>query len=371
MLVYIIVDCFVIFCGILCGGHKCFEYSKVNNRSFNSKIFYLAVSILLVIISGFRGDFAVDYNNYVDLFYRYENWSFLQILSKNFMGYPETGYLVYQFLIKLIYNNPILLFVVTSIIIVKLNIDVIEEYFPYGILPVLLFIELGNYYSSFNVMRQILAASILLIGSSYLYDKKFLKYSIVVLIAFTIHKSALIMLPFYFILNIKLKKQGIVWFTIASILLSVFLPQIISFVQIFYWGWYNSEVYGMKGYSINNLVAPAFITVFPLMCEHIFKKEKINRTDNYEQSSRAVNIWRNSSLVFLMFSILGMQVEMVQRVSTFFSTYAIMYFSYIISSRKMGKYGQVIYAVIVILIMVYGFMVKVNSAHNPYYFIFA
>lgn len=371
MATYIIVDCFIIVIGIICGGYKCFNFNK--NSGSNSKFYYLLIGAVLIVISGLRGNFAVDYDNYVSLFYRYDGWTLEKILSKNFFGYPETGYLVLQYLLKVLWNNPVVIFVSTSVIIVHANLKVVKEYFSFGILPVLLFVEMGNFYASFNIMRQILAVSIILLGSNYLYKRQFWKYCIIVFVAFTIHKSSLIMLPFYFVLDRKFQKKGILVFSIATVFLSFFLPQIISLVQTYYWSWYSPEGYGMRGYSINNLVAPILMTIPALFIDFIYA----NKVSEYDVGcvdsdlEKITNIWRNSSFVFLLFSVLGMQVEMVQRISSFFSTYAIMYYSYIITSEKTGRYKQIIYAGTIIIVLVYGFWVKVNSAYNPYYFIFS
>lgn len=71
------------------------------------------------------------------------------------------------------------------------------------ILPyVALFIILGPIFQTWsNIMRQAVAECIFLFTVQYIVDRKMWKYIFWILIATLIHKSAIILIPFYFILN--------------------------------------------------------------------------------------------------------------------------------------------------------------------------
>lgn len=63
-------------------------------------------------------------------------------------------------------------------------------------LSMLLFLLSTDYYSwMWNGMRQFIAASILFVGAKYVFEKRYISYSVLILLASTFHQSALIMLP--------------------------------------------------------------------------------------------------------------------------------------------------------------------------------
>lgn len=57
------------------------------------------------------------------------------------------------------------------------------------------------YFSAFNGMRQWIASIILFWAIKYIWNDNFIKYFICVILASTIHISALIMIPVYFIVK--------------------------------------------------------------------------------------------------------------------------------------------------------------------------
>ena len=87
-------------------------------------------------------------------------------------------------------------------------------------IEVLIFYFLLTYYFyAFNAMRQMTALNILLVGYTYLYDKKWIKFIICVLCASLFHKTSLIVLPFVVFSFINLKFNNV--FVCATLLLSL------------------------------------------------------------------------------------------------------------------------------------------------------
>jgi len=62
-------------------------------------------------------------------------------------------------------------------------------------------------YIMFNLSRQIFAVSIMFLGSKYLFERNFKYYFLFVIIAMCFHTTAIIMLPMYFLLNMKITKK--------------------------------------------------------------------------------------------------------------------------------------------------------------------
>lgn len=84
---------------------------------------------------------------------------------------------------------------------------------------VMLYVFTGCWSGCFNGVRQYLAAAILFAGHRLIYERKFIKFCIVVFLAASFHVTALIMLPIYFIINRKLDINKIVLIMVSGIAL--------------------------------------------------------------------------------------------------------------------------------------------------------
>ena len=84
------------------------------------------------------------------------------------------------------------------------------------------FITLGMFYTSLGFMRQTLAAIIVTFALHYIDSKQPLRFLVLVLFASCIHVSSLIMIPFYFILRIKLTRRLLSIYSSVSLFLFVF-----------------------------------------------------------------------------------------------------------------------------------------------------
>lgn len=358
MYVYLIVDFWLIICGIIFANKRVYALEKNRDQHYIS-IYFFIVLLTLIFISAFRGDFSTDYQGYKDIYLRFSDYSLKDILMRGFLKYPEKGYLLLQYGIKSIFDDNLYIFIISSIVIVYSHIKQFQKQSLLCILSVVLFLKVGNYYVSFNLIRQVLSASIVLMGSKYLYERKMIKYFIFVLLASSLHTSALIMIPSYFLLNIKLKRKNFIISGIVILITFVALPYLISYIQKYYWQWYTSDGYGMNGYSIYNVVMPVFISVVSVILYNISTRSHFKRlsTDNM------TNIWLNSTYMYLMFSLLGLNVGMMQRFTVFFSTYTILL---LVKLVNINPSKRLISLTMVILLIIYGFITQDNQG---YYFI--
>ncbi|MDR2270651.1 MAG: EpsG family protein [Sphingobacterium sp.] len=93
--------------------------------------------------------------------------------------------------------------------------------FPY--LSLFLYLTLYIYFYSFNIVRQCIAISICFAAVSLFLDKK-MKFFGLVLLAINFHASAIIIVPLYFIRNIKLNSVKISILLISTFFMGIFLP---------------------------------------------------------------------------------------------------------------------------------------------------
>ena len=117
----------------------------------------------------------------------------------------EFGYQLLEYILLSLKVNYFWLFFVTSLLIVYCYLKIIKIYSVNYVFSVFLFITLGTYTFFFNGLRQGLAMAILVLATPYLLNKKLIPYLLTCFLASLFHISVLFAIPFYFLVNLKIK----------------------------------------------------------------------------------------------------------------------------------------------------------------------
>lgn len=366
MAIYILVDIFVIGIGTALANAKIKTIYKVRD---GKTLFVMMAALLLIFISAFRGDFSADYNGYVDMFNRFQWISFDEIIKRGVFEYPEKGYLLFQYVINLIFHDPFYIFLVSSIIIVINNLYFYKRYTSEILLALMLFVEGGIYYPSFNLVRQFLAAGVLLLGSKFLFERKFLPYAIIVVLAFFVHASAVIMIPFYFFSSLKVGKKNMVLYIALFVIMVFALPYTVNYIQQYYWGWYFRGESSAVGYSWKNIVLPVFLSGTAFICyllnknTHYVNEYSEKNLEHVTKDEMIDNICLNASFLYLAFSLLGMRLRMMDRFVSFFTPYMV---CFLCKQVHLNKHRSILILGIIFILVLFGL---VTHSDLPYYFI--
>lgn len=191
-----------------------FVFSILGDKRFNPNKSYLFFRILLILslsyLPSFGGLVAQDHLNYVQMykeitFSSFLNWnSFIENLGTTRvsveLGYSFLNILAHTFSLGV----PGFLFLVCCII----NTLVVSVAYRFSNVPVsiLLFIMFGFYFNEANLVRQSLSIAIFLYSLKYLNDKNTKSYIYTILIAVSVHSSALFLLPLALFTRIDIDK---------------------------------------------------------------------------------------------------------------------------------------------------------------------
>lgn len=354
MLTYVCVNISIITLAFFCFSIIRYPLTiNGNNKDMRETLFITISFLILLIIAGFRGDFTSDYKNYTELFHYFNNFRLMDIVKEDF--YQEIGYVVLNKIIGIFSNNQVYLMLITSFIILMLIYKEIIRESSCIWLSILLFINVGAYYTSFNITRQIIASAIIFTGSKYLYDRNFIKYLWYIILASLFHKTSLIMILFYFVLNIRIDKKYLISILITTIVSLISINVIIKIIQIFFYSGYN---YGMNGLNLTSVVIPLAILTFIL--------GHINLVNN---TAVKYNIWVNSALYYAFFSVLGLKVQMIQRLTEFFNPYVLLLIPSIITGIDDDYLKSIYIFAIVVMLVLYNYVTLSGTGYEPYYFI--
>ena len=185
------------------------------NRSSKKPLFIgtFLVALIFIVISGCRSGIG-DTTMYTHL---YE-----MIIENTYKDGYEKGFIFFLNFLATISQDPQFMIIVTSVITHGINIFVMANYSSYFELEVYMYIASGFFLTSMNGIRQAMATAIVFLGTVFLVKRKFIPYTFLVLIASTLHTSAIIMIPVYFIVNNDLWAKHFNVIVMAGIFIIVF-----------------------------------------------------------------------------------------------------------------------------------------------------
>lgn len=187
MLIYLIILFFLFVAALLNPFIR-------QNISLITRIFCVEF-LTLFLLGGIRKDVGVDYVNYEDFY----------SMSDNLYTMKEKGFVwIIESLNRL--NLPFSAFCLLFMGITLLGIfRFVHINSPYILFSIMIYYSLGNYYfSAFNSVRQACATAIFLNLLQCIERKKFIIYTLfLIAVSFSIHMSAVILIPLYFFLNKK------------------------------------------------------------------------------------------------------------------------------------------------------------------------
>lgn len=117
----------------------------------------------------------------------------------------EPGYRLHNKIWSFFCSAPQTITVVNSILIIILLYKWLEAESPSYLLSIWLYITLGLYQTQMNTTRNSIAIFMVFISMKYAHQKRFWIYTGLILLSGCIHKTALIFLPLYWIINHRLR----------------------------------------------------------------------------------------------------------------------------------------------------------------------
>lgn len=145
-------------------------------------------------------------NSYGGLFLKIPQFSYAEILrdSASVGGHMEIGWVLLTKTISLFTNNLQVYLIIIAIIQFIPIAYIIAKYSSNVVLSYLVFICLGFYIDFFSGLRQMTAVSLVILSFDQIFQKHYLKFAVIVLLASTIHTSAIMFLLVWPLSKIRL-----------------------------------------------------------------------------------------------------------------------------------------------------------------------
>lgn len=215
------------------------------------------------------------------------------------------------------------------------------------------------YISTFEAIRQMLASAIFLYSIKFIVKKNIIMYFICIIIAFTAHKSAILLFPLYWMFNIKLSKQFLFFYFLICFILLIFNPtalieNLFSTFNLPYSNYFDSEVFNQKTTIHGIIMSIVFLTILPFL--------GVLNKDNSKE-----NIIYNSILIMFLVRILSMHMYMFGRLNVYFEPLFIIYIVYIFIFyiNKMPSLKFILLCSFILLLFIFS-VFSINILFNQY-----
>jgi len=324
-------------------------------KEFRFEMVHLVFAIALIFSAKFLNDRKVPFYilSFLTLFlfsalrYGYGNdyWSYYEGFQSIKLGLPAPvgEDILYKYLNLAMPNfNSLIVFISAFYVIVIYFL--IKNNLKKGDYWLAIFILIINPYLfliHLSALRQVLAILFFVLAVKFLISRNPIPYFALILISSLFHKSAIVLLPIYFVVNTKeISKSFIVLYTIVLYFL-VFSPffnnlllKILSldFFPSKYMYYYNQ---GLR----NSLRATLISSYFYFLLAFNIKKF------NYENI-----VYAKLSLIGISFNLLAYQIAMLTRIQMYFDVFFIISFPIIFSNMKNKFYK---YFFLIVFIMIY------------------
>jgi hypothetical protein len=250
LLIYIILPAAAIIFGIFFCREKLGKAGKV--------IYCSLAGAGLFAVAAMRFEVGYDYILYANWFNR------LRLMSESeiTLWSREKGFTLPVKILSDVFSDFQVMFVLIAFVITLGVMLLIYRRSAVPWVSVTVFLTFGLFFNSLNFMRQFIAAVFIAFALFYVAKNRFFRFAGFVLLASAFHFSALLLLPFFFILKIKLNYVSLAVMLAGSAVVYIFVTPLINLATEYVYTDYDT-VYGVEAaYGLSPVYTIAFAAFF-------------------------------------------------------------------------------------------------------------
>lgn len=344
VVIYTVVELISILFMYLAGYVKKREKTKRGKGKVKISTIYLVLSLIpFVSLLWLRGkSVGVDYEGYSELYLK---------IVENTINTREIEWIGigFKWICKVMSfvcgNNYFVAFAILNTITTYLIYKTILENSKIPWLSLIILYAFCLHYQIFNQFRQMLAIAICFYNFKNLKNRDLKRYIILVLIATAIHKSAIIMLPVYFIADMKLNFKKLILYSILSVTAFLSFEIIKSILANTYYG----RVYfgGIFDQQTESSVLNFFVRMCFLVLALFFSKKVLKKDEK--------NVFLYNLVIYCtLFQILAIKTYVFSRITTYFFIFYVLLIPEIVSAiMNKGRQKVFIIFMIIFVLLIY------------------
>lgn len=205
-------------------------------------------------------------------------------------------------------------------------------------------LSLGLIWNFIYILRQSIAACIIMIAFDFLMQKKTIRYVVLICFASLFHLSALLLLPFYWLVRLKLNKHFVVVFIGCSVGLLLIKNKVIEVVFELFPGYSNYLEYSDS--TLSTLVIIETVA-YLLICTYFYCKKTSNK-----ELQNTNNVFIKSIYGYAVIVLFATLQPVLLRMNLYFFAPVSVMFPNVLSNESNKNRKQLIwFAAMVILIL--------------------
>lgn len=205
--------------------HPRYEFVMGKRVLRENWIFAFVAFLPVILMAGFREDIG-DTWAYKTAFQKIPG-TFSELMAYMPEITKDKGFTVLSGVIKIIFgDNPTVYFLILAAVQGIILVHVYRKYSTNYLMSIFLFIASTDFISwMFNGLRQFTAVTIIFAATTLMLKKKWIPTILLILLASTMHQSALLMIPIYLIALGKAWNSRTILFLVAALIAVVFVDQ--------------------------------------------------------------------------------------------------------------------------------------------------
>ena len=274
-------------------------------KKAGSIVYCIIMGTALFAAAALRSSVGYDYNSYAVMYLDYMTFTPDEIAHTRI----EKGYALINKLLADYIPDYRIIFVLAAAFFAAVFSVCICRYCKKPYLGFAFLLTFGVYFNSLNFLRQMIAAAIVLYALRYIKRDQFFRYVIIVLFASCFHLSALIMIPFFFILKIRMTPVTLGIYAGITALIMVFSWDILDFVTDYIYKGYDPRT----SIHVTSGVDPTFMVFSGIffIAAFIFRKRLTTEDEDG-------NMLINCMFFTFLFELLGVKHSILSRFGLFF-----------------------------------------------------
>ena len=360
MLIYLLVALFPLLVGTFFDSRVAVGISEdmAQTKKYKKRRWWwlLLAALPMFALIALRGPhMGADTSVYLKFFSQMVETPWDRIFIANAAGYQfEPGFVLFEKLITVFTHSPQVYQVIYSLIYLISIVTFANQFERYGFSFLFFFATMGLYMFMFTGVRQCLAMCICLLSYPLIKKRKLIPFLILLLLAFTFHKSAILFIAAYFIYNRKIGWINTVIYAVFAVLAYLYIDVIQK--------WLNDKLdYDYEVEETGNgfifFAVIALVTVFSFFMILYYKKKT-------PESVGLLNI----GVITLVMWLLRLATRVAERPSFYFMFFSAAMLCYALDAPPKSR-DRIIYKVAVysafMLLFVYKFLTS-YSTFVPY-----
>ncbi len=266
--------------------------------------FSLLISLAIVcLVAGVRNiEIGTDVRIYLYPMFKGFAFNGTTIIYQILNSKTEIGFVILLYIVSVLKNVNVLMFVVEICIALPIYIYAYKQKDKYSISFIILIFLLTMYVRSFNIIRQSIAMSIIILSTYYFENKKYKRTLMLSILAMMFHKSAIICVLIYMFIIISKskrdKRNSLIILTYAGIIMVMFmLGPILNAFFAKYATYMEPSGDSESTLTISRIMKKFFWIALSFVYLSFARK---NNKDNHEKALLCVNLFVSEFILSLI-----------------------------------------------------------------------